>query len=71
MLFDYSKLKGKIKEKGLTQEELANKIEIDKSTLSLKINNQSVFTQEEIFKIINILGIAPEEIEEYFFTIKV
>lgn len=71
MLFDYSKLKGKIKEKGLTQEELANKIEIDKSTLSLKINNQSVFTQEEIFKIINILEIAPEEIEEYFFTIKV
>ena len=71
MLFDYSKLKGKIKEKGLTQEELANKIEIDKSTLSLKINNQSVFTQEEIFKIINILEISPEEIEEYFFTIKV
>ena len=70
-MFDYSKLKGRIKEKNLTQEELANKIGINKSTISLRLNNQSSFIQDEIDKIIKILDIPAEEIKKYFFTEKV
>ena len=71
MIFDYSKLKGRIKEKGFTQEEIAKNVNKDKSTISLKLNNQSVFMQDEIAIIINLLDIPKEEIKEYFFTEKV
>ena len=70
-MYDYSKLKGKIKEKGFTQEDIANCINKDKSTLSLKLNNQSLFVQDEISKIVKMLDIPAEKIKEYFFTEKV
>lgn len=69
--FDYSKLRGKIREKGYTQEEIAKKIGIDKSTLSLRLNNQSLFIQDEIFEMVKILDISAEEIKPYFFKEKV
>ena len=71
MVFDYSKLKGRIKEKGFTQEDVAKSISKAKSTVSLKLNNQSVFVQDEINIIINLLDIPDEQIKEYFFTEKV
>lgn len=70
-MFDYSKLKGRIKEKGLTQEDVAKYIKKGKSTFSLKLNNQSLFVQDEISEIIKLLDISPEEIKEYFFTEKI
>lgn len=70
-MYDYSKLKGRIKEKGFTQEEVANRINKDKSTLSLKLNNQSLFVQDEISDIVKLLDIPGEEIKEYFFKEKV
>lgn len=70
-MYDYSKLKGRIKEKGLTQEDIANHINKDKSTLSLKLNNQSLFVQDEISEIVELLDIPGEEIKQYFFTRKV
>lgn len=70
-MYDYSKLKGRIKEKGLTQEEIANSINKDKSTLSLKLNNQSLFVQDEITQIVKLLEIPAEKIKDYFFTEKV
>ena len=42
MQFEHSKLKGKIKEKGYTQEDVAKHINIAPSTFSIKINS-SVF----------------------------
>lgn len=70
-MFDYSKLKGRMKEKEITQERLANEIGKDKSTISLRLNNQSLFVQDEIDKIIKLLEIPASEIKEYFFTEKV
>ena len=67
-MFDYSKLKGRMKEKGFTQEDVAKHINRDKSTLNLKLNNQSLFVQDEIFDIVNLLDIPAEKIKEYFFT---
>ena len=71
MLFDYSKLLGRIKEYGYTQERLAEEIGMAKATICLKLNNKGCFTQPEMVKIQKILCIEVEEIGTYFFTLKV
>lgn len=71
MIFDSSKLKGLIREKGLTQEVVAKEIGIAYSTFNLKLNGNVFFTQEEILNLVIVLEIPKAEIYEYFFTIKV
>lgn len=71
MINDYSLLWGKIKQSGFTQSELAKKIGISKTSLSLKINNHQQFTQNEILRISNEIGIAKKDIPKYFFEGKV
>lgn len=66
-LFDYSRLKGKIKEKCNTQGNLAKKIGISEVSLSAKLNNKVEFSQFEINKICETLEIAKEDISGYFF----
>ena len=68
MKYNYSKLLGKIRERGLTQEQLAKAIGRNKSTISLKLNNNGSFTQEMIDDICRVLDIPNTEIGEYFFT---
>ena len=71
MGYDYSKLLGRIKEKGFTQESLAKHIEITPGVMSNKLNNQTPFKQREMFEICEALDISINEIGEYFFTLKV
>ena len=71
MEFDYSKLLGRIREFGFTQETLARKIGITKASMSLKLNNKANFKQNEIRVICKILKIPDDEIGVYFFTPKV
>ena len=66
--FNYAKLLGKIKECGLTQEQLAKAIKINKSTLSAKLNGQYSFSTKEIDSICRELNISNDEIGAYFFT---
>lgn len=68
MAFNYSKLLGRIKECGMTQESLAFSIGISASTLNLKLNNKSAFTQKEMRNISTTLEIPQNEIGAYFFT---
>lgn len=68
MKYNYSKLLGRMKECGLTQEQLAKEIGKNKSTISAKLNNQFSFTQEEIDAICRVLDISNDEIGEYFFA---
>lgn len=68
MNYNYSKLLGRIRECGLTQEKLAKAIEKDKSTISAKLNGQSSFTQKEIDTICKVLDISNSEIADYFFA---
>ena len=70
MRFNYSKLRGKIKECFDTQSRFAKKVGISERALSMKLNNLSCFTQEEMLKIIQHLNIQSEEISDYFFRIK-
>ena len=71
MKFDYSKLLGRIKEFGFTQDKMALEIGVSVSTLSFKLNNKAFFSQKEIRKICDLLGIEIAEIGIYFFTLKV
>lgn len=66
-LKDYSKLKGRTKEKGYTQKDVALSAGISEATYSLKLNGKSAFRQEEISAIIKLLEISPKEIGDYFF----
>ena len=71
MEFDYSKLLGRIKECGFTQETLAKEIGITESSMSLKLTNKTPFKQIEIRLICKVLNIQDNEIGVYFFTPKV
>ena len=69
MQFNYSKLLGRIREFGFTQTEVANRIGIRPTTLSLKLNNKSRFTAVEIDAICKLLDIATADVGAYFFTV--
>ena len=71
MAFDYAKLKGKIREVFGTQESFAVAMLLSTVSLSAKLNNKVPFTQSEINKACELLGIPLEFIPVYFFTEKV
>lgn len=68
MAFDYSRLKGRIKEKFGTQVAFAKALGISNASLSSKLNNIVGFTQSEITKTCELLEIPSEYISVYFFT---
>lgn len=70
ILYDYSKLKGKIKEKYDTQINFAKAMGISEPTIIKKLKCQVYFTQPEITKATKLLGISENEVMEIFFTEK-
>ena len=70
-VFDHSRLLGRIKECGFTQETLAKCIGIAESSMCLKLNNKASFRRCEIDAISEALKIEIWEIGVYFFTPKV
>lgn len=68
MAFNYSKLLGRMKECGFTQEEVAERIGINKATLSAKLNNKGNFTGPEMHDICKLLDVSKDEIGAYFFA---
>ncbi len=71
MAFDYSKLRGKIREVFGTQSKFASAMELSNVSLSAKLNNNTAFTQSEINRACKLLSIPLEFIPVYFFTEKV
>lgn len=69
MKYNYSKLLGRIRECGLTQEQLAKAIGKNKSTVSTKLNGRYPFTTKEIDDICKVLNISNDEIGTYFFAV--
>ena len=63
-----SKLLGRMKERSITQEQLAKEIGKDKSTVNAKLNGKNAFTTKEIDDICKVLDISNDEIGEYFFA---
>lgn len=71
MSFEYSKLRGKIKEVFNTQEAFAEAMEMSTTSISAKLNNKVEWSQKEIDKASEVLMIPKDEIPMYFFTPKV
>lgn len=71
MVFEYSKLRGRIREVFNTQEAFAEAMDLSTTSLSAKLNHKVEFSQNEISKAAELLNINPEEIPAYFFTPKV
>lgn len=63
------KLKAKLKEQNLTQEEAARKMEINPATFNKKINNEEgdTLTVKEVERLSEILGLQRKDLSEYFF----
>ena len=68
MKFDYSKLLGRMREYGYTQETLADAIGINESTLNSKLKCRTYFNCYEIDKICKVLDISNREIGAYFYA---
>ncbi len=68
MKFNYSKLLGRIRELGFTQEQVALDMGIGPDTLSKKLNNKSCFSTREVVAICKLLDISKAEIGAYFFA---
>lgn len=71
MVYDYSKLLGRITEKMGTQTKFANAMNISERTCSLKLNGKIPFKQTEIVQACQVLEIADCDIPSYFFNLKV
>ena len=71
VLYDYSKIKGRIRECFSTQADFAKELDISDTSLSNKLTNKTPFTQDEIMKSIEVFELSPVETFEYFFKEKV
>jgi transcriptional regulator with XRE-family HTH domain len=61
------KVKARIMEQGLNQDEVAKELGIDYSTLNLKINNNRRFYVDEVAKLCELLDIkTSKELRDYF-----
>jgi DNA-binding helix-turn-helix protein len=65
---DINKLKGKIREKGLTYKMLAKKIGIGLTSMNYKINGKNLFNQEEMKKLKEALRLTDNETIDIFFS---
>lgn len=71
VVFDYSKLDGKITEKFKNRRNFAKAMGISDGALSNKMNGINRLNAEDMFKAKNLLEIPEDEIYAYFFTLKV
>ena len=71
LVFDYSKLRGRIREICKTQENYEEKLGIGYVSLSKRLNNQLEFSSSEIYNSCDVLEIPVNQIPDYFFTLEV
>ena len=69
MAYDYSKLDGLITEKCKTRAAFAEQIGRSERSISLKMNGKVEWSQNEITRACEVLGIKPDEISAYFFNL--
>lgn len=68
-MVNINKLRGKIIENGLSVKDLADKLEIDRSTLYRKMNSEGdTMTISDAEKISKILNLSLEEVNSIFFS---
>ena len=70
-IFNYDKLRGKIKEKYSTLTIFSRELGISRTALSERLNNKSNFSDSEMLKACELLEIPLEKVQEYFFNVYV
>lgn len=70
MPFDYSVLRGKIRERLGSESVLADRLGMSRSTMSLKLNGKAEWSQQEMFKVIEVLGEPTSALDRLFFKVK-
>ena len=70
-MFNYNKLRGRIREIFGTQEEFGKAVGLSNTSISAKLNNKVEWSQQEINKSVEVLKLSDNEIFTYFFTEKV
>lgn len=70
-MFNYNKLRGRIKEIFGTNQNFADAIGMGRGTLSAKLNNLTEFTQSEMRDSAKLLCFPESDIPVYFFTVDV
>lgn len=68
MEYSYNKLRGKIVEVFGSQTEFAEALGVSRTIMSQKINGKTGFSQSDIEKWANLLGIKQEDYGAYFFN---
>ncbi len=68
VVFDYSNLRGEMARQKITQEKLAEKSGIGKTTLNTHLKNGTKFDTEQAVMIARVLGLT--SMDEYFFIYK-
>lgn len=71
VVYDYNKLRGRIREYFFTIDNFAEKMNLSPTAVINKLCNRSPFKQPEITLACSLLEIPDEEIHIYFFTLKV
>ena len=71
MVYDYSKLLGRITEIFKNQANFAKAMGLSERTISLKLTQKIGWRQNEIVRACDVLHIGFDEIPVYFFVLKV
>ena len=66
-MYDYSKLIGRIIEKYGSYTAFAEALGVSKTVVSMKLNNESGFTRDNIWEWANLLDIPEHDFGLYFF----
>lgn len=67
-MYNYNKLLGKMKERNVTQEDLATALKISSASLNRRLKNHAEFRQSEMKDALRFLNVELSAIEEYFFA---
>lgn len=68
VVFNYDRLRNRIKEIVGTQDNFAKKIGLGRVSVSQSLNNQREFSAKEMLKAAQVLQFSTEEIPAYFFS---
>lgn len=66
--YDYSKMLGIMREKKITQRDLASKIGISEVSLNKKLSNKTQFKQGEMASILDTMGLDIHDVATIFFN---
>ncbi len=69
MICNTAKLRGIMVERGITQDEMARKMSIDRSTVNRKLKTGDAFTSGDAHKISVILKLSKDEAVDIFLPI--